>query len=262
MSDRPTWDDMSSTEREALIRAKLATIRKAWPILLDPPASHGVRRPPPGSRIPMNSDALSLRAEIGHDAAFWLRRLLEDNTAAMGEAERVDAADTLVVLGVLLRNAKWMSGWTFGKRMAFEMSDHAFDASVIAWPRDRGTYLLGPCPNTIGVEGQAVECGTKVRAAPGDASDIKCRGCGLTDTFDGWVLRMVGTEKPVTIPILRGLLHKQLGISTDERTLRRWHRAGRIPSCGGTDGKPLFDRRQVMAALMAEEEAKRRHALT
>lgn len=262
MSEYAKWDDLTAAEREAFIRSKIATVRKAWPILLDPPASHAARRPAPGSRIPTNADALSLRAEIASDAAYWLKALLEDHPEALREDARVDAADTYEVLSVLMADARWMSGWAYGKRLAFEFADHAVDASAIAWPRDRGTVLLGECPNTVGAEGVPVTCGRRVRAKPGHEGDIKCKGCGKTDTIDGWMLAMVGHEKPVTIPQLRLILHKRLGIAVDERTLRRWHKAEKIKSiAGSSEGKPLFDRRDVIRRLMAEEEERRLVAL-
>ena len=100
----------------------------------------------------------------------------------------------------LAREAKWASGWAYGERLAYELYQHAHQIRALTSPPP--APLLGECPVTIGVDGERVTCGTRVRANPGKDGEIRCRGCGTKDTIDGWLLRIVGTNRPVTIPQL------------------------------------------------------------
>ena len=248
--------EATTAEMEASIIRSLATIRKAWPAILDPTRGKGGRRTAPASRPPTSVEALSLMAEVTHDLAYWLHALLDDHDDALDNAgmQTVQIANVPVVVDVLIANATWMSGWEHGYRLAWELEDLARWCASAAWPKTAGTMAIGACPNTIGQDGEPVPCGTQVRVNASHPGDVKCRGCGLVDTIDGWILRMVGSERMVTIPQLVPLLHQRMGIVVHERTLRRWHRDGRFAAAGGSDGLPLFDRRHVFAALAWLEE--------
>lgn len=265
-------------EYAASIRSHLAVIRRAWPHLIDPPKAAGNRpQGKPGSRPPTPFDALSLRAEISHDLAFWCQALLEDHPEGFQaftlvpvpttdreaaqwiiyvEQIPLDLGNMAAMLDKLHAEAKWIGGWEYASRIEDELSFHARDARSIAWPRSMDGVLLGECPVTIGVEGEPVPCGGRIRATAKHVGDIPCPRCKTKDTIEGWLLRIVGTDRPVSIPQLVSILRGRLGVRVDERTLQRWHKAGRINRSGGTEGKPLFDRRHVMAIVVAYEEAK------
>lgn len=248
----PTPTDLTRS-----IRDSITTLRKAWPHLEDPPAPIGTtRRPAPTSKPPTPITPLSLREEIGRDLAYWCHELLEDHPEGRSTDHPLDLTDPGQMLDHLHTEAVWAGGWSYGNRLACELEDHARDAHALAWPRSADGILLGECPVTIGADGEPVDCGGKVRAKPDRNGDIRCPRCKTRDTIDGWLLRIVGTNRPVTIPQLVPILRGRLGIRVDERTLQRWHRAGRITPTAGTDGKPLFDRRHVLAIVLAHEEAK------
>lgn len=254
MSQPAAWDDLTLDERTEHLRSKLATITKAWPHLADPPARAGSgRRTRPGSRIPTHSDALSLRAEITHDLAYWCHALLEDKSDSR-DAGPLDLTDTPAMLRHLQSHVRWVAGWEYGRRLAFELADHAHDAAVIAWPRDRDAILLGECPNTIGADGVPVECGAKVRAFTTNIGDVKCPGCGLSDTVDGWILRIVGDQPLVTAEQLVPILHRRLGVVIKPATVRQWKRRGEIVAAAVDHrGRDLFDRQHAMVVVTRRE---------
>lgn len=252
------------------IRRELATIRRHWPHTFDPPNSggngnaHGV----PDSRFPGNDTAISLRAEVTRDLAFWLRAVMTDADLTPTYPRRVPVPtlthtttwtthhepatlhlDNVPAMCVILeRQTGWISAWPHGNRLWAELITLAREVRDLASPRVRDTIALGEC-----------ECGTTVRAKAHDPGNIKCPGCGTTDTIDGWTLRIVGHHELVTIPQLVPILHKRMGIVITERQLRRWHQSGRFAATN--DGAtPKFDRRDVFTALAYLEHRHRQGA--
>ena len=145
----------------------------------------------------------------------------------------------------------FIAEWTYGNRLATEMHDHARAARGIAWPRPP-SILLGECTNRVSVDGTVVQCGTQVRAHMETPGRVTCRGCGKSDTIDGWMLAIVADQRPVTLPQLVPLLHKRLGIVISARTLQRMYRAGQLCApIGGTRDAPTFDRRDVYAVVIS-----------
>lgn len=242
--DGERWDVASS------ITADLALIRKAWPILHRPPKSGGTTgRSAPASRPPARTDALSLVAEIAATLAFWVRALIGHDEEGDPAGLRLD--DTMGCARYLQGRAEFIGGWEYAERLSIETAKLAREARHIAWPK-RPSILLGECTNRVGAGADTVPCGTKVRAHTDNPGDVKCRGCGLSDTIDGWMLRMVADNKPVTIPQLVPLLHKRLGIVVSARRLQQLHRAGQLPPPIGRDnnGAPTFDRADVFAVML------------
>ena len=228
--------------------AALATIRRAWPLLHNPTRTAGATRNPPASRPPVRTDTLSLIEEIARDLGFWVRALIEDDTE--GDPQGLNLADAMGCARYLTERATFIGEWEYGNRLAMELAEHARDAKAMAWPK-RPSILLGQCTNRIGVNGDTTTCGTAVRAHMDNPGNVKCRGCGRTDTIDGWMLTIVADMRPVTIPQLVPLLYKRLGIVISARTLQRMHRAGQLPiPQGGTPETPTFDRRDVFAVMM------------
>lgn len=249
----PYWDEMTLAEREACIRRPLALIRKAWP--LEPSApSGGGGHSAPGSRIPTNVDALTTSAAITHDLAYWCRALLEDHPEGFGEQQSLSMHDVPAMIEHLIREARWASGWSQGWEMQSYLAELAHDASLIAWPRARGEIPLGECPVTVGVDGEVVVCSTTVRATAENPGEVKCRGCGTTDTIDGWILRIVGDEPLVTAEQLVPILHKRLGVIVKPGAIRMWKNRGEITSAGVDDkGRDLFDRQHAFVVVTRRE---------
>ena len=234
---------------EAEVTRHLAVIRGAWPRLHNPPHANATTRHPPASRPPMRTDALSLIAEISRDLAFWVHALVEDDTDGDPSGLRLD--DAMGCARYLSGRVGFIAEWTYGNRLATEMHDHARAARGIAWPRPP-SILLGECTNRVSVDGTVVPCGTQVRAHMETPGRVTCRGCGKSDTIDGWMLAIVADQRPVTLPQLVPLLHKRLGIVVSARTLQRMYRAGQLCApIGGTRDAPTFDRRDVYAVVIS-----------
>lgn len=233
------------------IRRALATIRKHWPHTFDPPTSSGSGggRDVPDSKLPGNDTAISLRAEVTRDLAYWVHAFADDHPEALEDwsASRgsIDALDVEHACRFLTRHAGALGVWSFGNRLWAELDTLAREVRALAAPPLRDTMPLGECP----------ECETVVRAKAHDPGNIKCRGCGTTDTIDGWILRIVGNEPTVTAEQLVPILHKRMGIVTSPSTIRTWVDRGVIPQASDPDdpGRAKFDRKAVFAALTMRE---------
>lgn len=249
--ERSTSDGEQTRAREIEVdlTRSLAIIRSAWPRLHRPPRAVGSSRNPPASRPPMRTDALSLIAEISRDLAFWVQALIQDDTD--GDPHGLSLDDSMGCARYLAGRVGFIAEWTYGNRLATEMHDHARAARGIAWPRPP-SILLGECTNRVSVDGTVVQCGTQVRAHMETPGRVTCRGCGKSDTIDGWMLAIVADQRPVTLPQLVPLLHKRLGIVISARTLQRMYRAGQLCApIGGTRDAPTFDRRDVYAVVIS-----------
>lgn len=250
---------MSELHRiEDQIKAALRTIRDLWAALHVQPYSSGAGKGSPSSDV---VNGLDRRVSLAHEVTMtlngWCRVVVEDFDV---EHHIPLGTDTLGMVTFLERWAQMLSGHEAAQDVADELAKAASDVRRTALPPRKDWIKIGMCPNTIGIEGESVTCGQEVRVTTAYQGTIRCRGCGIEDTMDGWILRIVGTEGLVTIPQLVPLLRKRMGISVSERTLRRWHREHRIASSGGTETTPLFDRRHVFTSLTAREhhEATRR----
>jgi hypothetical protein len=235
----------STADIEGGIRAELATIARHWPYTFDPPRSAGVGASPvPASRLPGNDTAISLRAEVTRDLAFWVHALLDDNPDAIAAGDTIDCSDVPGMVAFLTRQARWVSGWEWGNRMWSELVTLAREVKALAAPPVRDTMPIGECP----------ECGTVVRAKAHDPGNIKCRGCGTTDTIDGWIIRVVGNEPLVTAEQLVPILHKRMGIVVTRAAIRQWVRRGVIEQAETDEaGRALFNRKDVFKKLIDKD---------
>ncbi|GAA2037434.1 hypothetical protein GCM10009740_31560 [Terrabacter terrae] len=251
MTDQPHLEQpLTPTDITDGIRRELATIRRHWAHTFDPPRSTGSggSHAVPDSRFPGNDTAISLRAEITRDLAFWVHAYVDDHPDSLDGWVTIDALDVERTCRFLAQQGEHLGAWDSGNRLWAELTTLARELRDIAAPKVRDTIPLGEC-----------DCGTIVRAKAHDPGNIKCRGCGTIDTIDGWTLRIVGHHEPVTIPQLVPLLHQRMGIVISERQLRRWHQAGRITATT-TGPTPRFDRRDVFAALAYLEHRQREGA--
>jgi len=253
VTDEPTTADTTHG-----IKTALTTIRRNWSATRDPARPGGTtHHTPPTSRPPGNTNAISLRAEVTRDLAYWCHAWLDHHPNAIPAGQTLHCDDVPAMTRFLEQQAQAISGWTYAQRLWAELEDHARDIRNLAAPKHRTTMYVGDCPNPIGTGPAALLCGTRIRANAANPGSVRCRGCGLTDTIDGWILRMVGHEKPVTIPQLVPILHRRLGIVVHERTLRRWYRRGDLVRVAGTEQTPRFDRRAVLAVAMHLSEVGR-----
>lgn len=267
-----TTPDPGPTTRdiEQGIRRELATIRRHWPHTFDPPTSGGVSaHAVPDSKLPGNDTAISLRAEVTKDLAFWVRQLLAEWPVALApttsrrvpvptltvttswvtieEPGTLDCSSTPDMCDWLTRHAKTISGWEWGNRLWWELTTLAREVRDLAAPPVKDTMPIGECDT----------CATVVRAKVDDPGNIKCRGCGTTDTIDGWIIRIVGNEPLVTAEQLIPILRKRMGIVVARGTIRSWVSRGVIHQDSvDARGRGLFDRKAVFHALARWEARK------
>lgn len=228
------------------IRRELATIRRHWPHTFDPPSTTtgGGSRDVPDSKLPSNDTAISLRAEVTRDLAFWVDAFIRAHPDAHAELltewHTIDSSDVDRTCRYLAHHATQLGAWTSGPRLWAELETLAREVRQVAAPPVRDTMPIGECP----------ECGTVVRAKAHDPGNIRCKGCGTTDTIDGWIIRVVGNEPLVTAEQLIPILHKRMGIVATRARIRAWKARGVISAAEEDEsGRTRYDRKTVFVQL-------------
>ena len=250
---------------EAVITA-CQTIRRHWDATLDtaaPSGSVAVRSPGRGALADDQAETdadmsaldrrVSLRREVTEQLNAWCRLVVEERDLRVAIPDGLDAKAMCVFLE---RHARWMSGHEAGPDCADEMHEWARKVQRLAVPRRREWLSIGTCPVRIACDGEAIACGTQVRIYPDHPGDIRCAGCGTTDTLDGWVLKMVGSEGPFTAVQLLPHLHRRMGIVVKPSAIRVWVKRGviRPPVCRTESGENLYDLRTVLTDLAYRQE--------
>ncbi|AKU15756.1 hypothetical protein [Luteipulveratus mongoliensis] len=277
-----TEQTLSRAQAEDKLKADLSAIRYGWRTMshrkttsrsFTGSGGHGARTSSRGSDEGLqavirdnheeNEDVSSLDAYVSdraHVAFFlnsWSRVAMEDFsvTTVLPHGQDVDG-----MCRFLDRWARHLAAHDAITEILDELGDCA--RKVQRWqPRGAGKewVWIGDCPVTIGHQGDKVVCGTPIRVYPGKA--IICKGCGTDDTIDGWIVRIVGENHPVTAEQLVPLLKKKLGIVTTRVAIRQWVRRGIISATRDENGQPmtddqgraLFDRFEVYGALARRE---------
>ena len=242
------------------------TIRQHWDATLDPGLPSGsVAARTPGRGVladdddPTDADMstldrqINLRLEVIMMLNSWSRVVVEERDLTKALPDGMSAKSMCEFLS---RHARWMSGHQAGPDCADELGQWANRVRREAVPRRKDWVTVGRCPVTIAADGYSVACNTPVKIHLERATAIRCQGCGTEDTFDGWVLRMVGSEGPYTAEQLLPVLHRRKGIVVKPSTLRQWtHRHG-FPTHGSNDrGQTLYDLRDVLTWLATREKA-------
>ena len=240
---------------EGKIRSTLYRISDLWDEMLTPPG----RRPGSGSGgaleddhesqvyatpaeaalasapdVPRNVQVLDVRRQVTLSLNGWCRAVVEDNNVHH-DIPRGD--DTPAMCAFLVR---WVPRIVDDAGAAQAMLDElemcARAVARCARPSRPEGMVIGECRQIVGPEGE--ECGTPVRVTTSIADDIEivCRGCLTSDTMDGWILRMVGTEGPYTVAQLIPVMHRRLGIRATPEQVRQWDARGIIKPLRNGDG--------------------------
>lgn len=204
--------------------------------------------------------------------------------------ETIDCTDVPAMAQLLHREAERIAGWVaadrdYGATFAAEVAKVARAVAKVAWPPKGDRIVIGECP----------DCGRRVRVkapdwhrrpmrvpqpttdarryadwvwiVPEDAAweadrdkPIACR-CGVEDNLDGWRERIAGPSPLLTADQVVVEVRQHLGLRYEPATVRQWHRRGLIKAEGySAQGHALYDRTQVLAALLAREKKRDRAA--
>lgn len=271
------------------IRTHLATIRDTWHDTATPMQhGHGTTT---SKRLPAST--IVLRADTTLTLAFWVHALVDEHPIVMQVIQQVpvpttdpghtgwtvhtttatiDCTDVHAMCDLLDREADRIAGWgDYGPTFAAELEPLATAARFVSKPPRRDRMAVGECPDcarTITAKA------TPWRRLPIPTTDpdrlapwteyqptrdqpITCKGCGRRETLTGWRAAIVGAQRMLTADELVEQIHAELGMRYSPVTIRVWARRGLIRPRGRTpDGRTLYDRVQVFAALM-EREARR-----
>lgn len=187
----------------------------------------------------------------------------------------VDCGNVYAMVDLLDREADRIAGWAepghdFGATFVTELERAARSVARVAWPPKGDRMTIGDCP----------ACGRRVRVKapawrrvpqpttdpdayamwsdwhPERGKPIACR-CGLEDTLEGWRERMAGPSLLLTAEQLVVDIREQLGMRYQSGVVRQWARRGMVVTRGySKQGHALYDRTQVLAALIAREKSR------
>jgi hypothetical protein len=212
----------------------------------------------------------------------------ESGTMRLVTTQTIDCSDVLAMTDLLHREADRITSWAepghdYGQTFVAELDKVARAVSRVAWPPKGDRICIGECP----------VCGSRIRVkaptwhrrplhvpqpttdpkryaewtwivpdnAPWEAdrqAPITCR-CGLEGSIEEWRERIAGPSPLLTAEQLVAEIGDQLGMRYQPASVRQWARRGLVATHGySTQGHALYDRTQVLAALLAREKARDR----
>lgn len=265
------------------IRTHLTTIANTWDDTAEP-MNTGNGTSSGTAALPLST--IVLRADITNTLAYWTHAFIDEHPAVLQHllpdengqlivvTDTIDCTNVGVMAGLLHRNADRITAWTddhglsYGDTLVAELEPLAKEAAFVSRPPRNDRITLGPCP----------ACGWVIRAIavrwvrrpqpttnptayplwtpyqPERDAPIECRGCKTTRVLTEWQDAILGPERLLSAAELVEHLHETLGMRVSPVTLRVWATRGTIQTRGhARDGRALYDRVQVLAALMERE---------
>lgn len=271
-----------------LIRQHLDTIATYWPDTATP-MNHGHGTSGAGSPLPAST--ITLRADTTLTLAWWVHAALDQwpvtlaptrqrqvpiptlthttTWATIDEPGTLDCTDVPAMCAWLRQYAHILAGWdTYGTTLEAELQPLAAHTRAVSRPPRHDRLDLGPCPDC----GHAIlaKAPTWVRLPvptsdprllapwtpwqPRSDQPITCHGCHRKETLLGWHKAIVGAQRLLSADELVEQIHAHFGMRYSPVTVRVWQRRGLVESRGhAKDGRTLYDRVQVFAALMDRE---------
>lgn len=248
----------SSAHVEDRIVRSLRLLRSVWPVMHGSPRQL-VRRPsqralymhddgsPRTDDLPHLDVVVSLRVDVILVLRDWAMLLLDERHLGYHIPLDWDAVGLMVFIE---RHANWLSTHPAGPACADELERLARQCRSVAFPTRREDMRIGNCTNHVGVDGVSTLCDTEIRVNASHPGEIKCPRCGLEDTLDGWIKRIVGDDALVTAQQLVAILRRRMGVVVTTSAIRKWVQGGEL-AVEGTDaqGRHLFDRRAAFLVI-------------
>lgn len=252
----------TTADIEAALLSALATIRENWDATLTPTSAGSVAGPSSPKALITHDDhseatddlpridaVVSLRHEVTLCLNGWARIVVEENDLT----HRLPLGnDTLGLVGLLERWARWFSGHEAAQDAADELQGWAAKIRSVASPQRREWVAIGTCPLEDAGACDGSLCGGQVRAYPD--RDPQCQKCGTEAVVSWWERAMFPNAEIsdlVTADELVLVLRKAFGGSpVKPSTIRQWISRGVIESSGRDDkGRTLFSREAVIWAV-------------
>ena len=263
---------MTSTAdvEDALLRA-LRVIRACWRIDYSQ-ITGGATGPQSTDEVTTLDRWVSLRHEVHLTLNGWARVIVEDRPLTKAVP---DGRDTLALVELLTRHARWFSGHAAVGDCLGELEDAAMRLRSVVIPRRREWMSIGECPlEWPDTEGVGRACGGQVRAwpAPEDARlgeglmrDPTCQQCGTEASVGWWETHMfpdAETRRLLTAEGVVTFVHSQYGEAIERATVRKWVSRGILNSSGTDDkGRALYGREHVVFAMRKREQLRARASL-
>lgn len=223
--------------------AALRAIREHWAALLEI-AGTGSSDRPSTDAVSSLDKRISMRHEVTLCLNGWARIIVEDRDLSHGLPL---GHDTLGLVGLLERHARWFSGHEACPDATAEIEEWAGRVRAVAAPEQRTTIYLGDCPFVH----EQRSCTGRVVTGVDDQSDAWCQECGQTSVVEWWrdVLGVVDTVVQADIPMMVALT---VGRIVSERTVQRWMRSSGLEPVGrNARGRNVYDRAAVMRVAEA-----------
>lgn len=187
--------------------------------------------------------------------------------------DAIDCVDVLAMVELLTREIDRILEWEDGRFVdAFraDLEAHAAACYRAAHPGRDDRIRIGQCPTCQ--RDVRVKAGFSRRRVPVPTTDpkrhppwesvpdpdplVRCR-CGDERTVSGWHRVICPDERRLTAEEIVDAVHAAYGVRYQPVTVRVWAKRGMIERCGyASDGRALYNRVQVLTALMAREMAR------
>ena len=225
--------------------------------------------------------------------AFWVHAAIDewptilqtleegpDGNLRLETTKTVDCGNVYAMADFLDEQADRLAAWVddtghdYGATFVDELAAAARAVSKVAWPPKGDRMVIGDCPACFRrlrikapawrqdevpqptTDPAAYPAWTVLPGAtwrPDRDKPIACR-CGREDTFDGWRDAIAGPSLKLTAKQLVADIRAQFGMRYEPVTIRTLARRGLFKAVDYDErGQALYDRTQVLAALMARE---------
>lgn len=200
--------------------------------------------------MPVSANVLDARAMCRSRLASWCLMVIQDRDLRFDIG--LSGLDVWGMVALLDIHSEWFAAHEVAAIILDEIQTSVRELTAIAAPVAKGWMSLGICPLVFDVDTEPRGCTGTIRAYTGNTTHY-CDVCGTEGDRDWWERETFGNSElahRVTAKELIKVIHRQLGRSYSEVTIRTWTKRGRIKSVGtDSQGRTLYNRVAVVIAL-------------